>query len=219
MKKPSTSFTGYIKEYRSTILLIILISCFRSAIADWNTVPTGSMKPTILEGDRIFVNKMAYDLRVPFTHVSLLKLGEPESGDIIVFESEIMDKRLVKRVIGVPGDTVALKDNKLIINGIPSDYDIVNETHFYFEQKEKTIDSEQIIRVAKDFSYLSNFNAVVVPENHYLVLGDNRNNSADSRVIGFVPREEIVGESLYTVISLNYDNYYLPRKDRYFQRL
>ena len=210
---------SFIKEYRSTILLIILISCFRSAIADWNTVPTGSMKPTILEGDRIFVNKMAYDLRVPFTHVSLLKLDEPESGDIVVFESEAMDKRLVKRVIGVPGDTVALKDNKLIINGIASDYEIVNETHLYFEQKEKTASSEQVVRVAKDFSYLSNFNAVVVPENHYLVLGDNRNNSADSRVIGFVPREEIVGQSLYAVISLNYENYYLPRKDRYFQRL
>ena len=96
---------------------------FRSACADWNTVPTGSMNPTIIEGDRIAVNKMAYDLRIPFTHISLRKLGDPERGDIAVFDSKVSDKRLVKRVIGVPGDRVAMINNQLLINDAVIDYD------------------------------------------------------------------------------------------------
>src|SRR5205807_8645618 len=95
---------------------------FRSALADWNTVPTGSMKPTILEGDRIFVNKLAYDLRVPLTHVSIFRIADPKRGDIVVFDSKLADTRLVKRVIGLPGDTVEMRDNRLTINGVDAQY-------------------------------------------------------------------------------------------------
>ncbi len=105
------------QNYKSLLLFLVLMALFRSAIADWNDVPTGSMNPTIIEGDRILVNKLAYDLRIPFTHVSLLKLGDPESGDIIIFDSEVSDLRLVKRVIGVPGDVISMNDNVLSING------------------------------------------------------------------------------------------------------
>ncbi|MEW8316063.1 MAG: signal peptidase I [Candidatus Thiodiazotropha endolucinida] len=76
---------------RSFIIFVVLLLTFRSVIADWNVVPTGSMKPTILEGDRILVNKMAYDLRLPFTHISLLKRGDPARGEIVIFDSEAAD--------------------------------------------------------------------------------------------------------------------------------
>jgi signal peptidase I len=192
---------------------------FRSAIADWNTVPTGSMKPTILEGDRILVNKMAYDLRLPFTHISLMKRADPARGDIIIFDSEAADKRLVKRVIGLPGDVVAMRDNQLWINGATLTYSDDPSAVGKSDKIEHLLGVEHRVRWLGSDTRLSSFRPVKVPPNHYLVLGDNRNNSADSRVIGFVPRSEIVGRSRHLVISLNYDNYYLPRSDRFLQPL
>jgi signal peptidase I len=192
---------------------------FRSTVADWNTVPTGSMKPTILEGDRILVNKMAYDLHLPFTHVSLLKRGDPVRGDIVIFDSEVADKRLVKRVIGLPGDVVAMRDNHLWINGIKLGYSEGPTTIGTNDKIENLLGVEHRVKWMGDNTMLSSFAAVRVPPDHYLVLGDNRNNSADSRVIGFVPRSEIIGRSRHLVLSLDYENYYLPRSDRILQPL
>src|SRR5258706_13883307 len=110
------------REYRGFTLFVILMVAFRSSLADWNTVPTGSMKPTILEGDRILVNKLAYDLRVPLTHISILRFADPQRGDIVVFDSQAADTRLVKRVIGLPGDVVEMKNNRLRINGVEAPY-------------------------------------------------------------------------------------------------
>lgn len=88
------NFVGkLLRENRSLLLFILLMSVFRSAVADWNTVPTGSMKPTIVEGDRILVDKAAYDIRLPFTHISLVKLADPQRGDIIVFDSAAAGKK------------------------------------------------------------------------------------------------------------------------------
>src|SRR5258706_9248761 len=115
-------------EYRSFVLFVILMIIFRSAFADWNTVPTGSMKPTILEGDRILVNKLAYDLRVPLIHISIIKFADPKRGDIVVFDSKAADTRLVKRVIGLPGDIVEMRDNRLVINGVEARYSNVRHT-------------------------------------------------------------------------------------------
>ena len=207
------------KEYRSLMLFIALMLIFRSAFADWNTVPTGSMKPTILEGDRILVNKMAYDIRVPFTHISLYKMSDPVRGDIIVFDSKVSDKRLVKRVIGVPGDIVSLKENVLYLNGERLSYSDISATTFSQDRLENLLGREHVVRISKSGSSLSNFAPVEVPAGFYLALGDNRDNSADSRVIGFVPRHEIVGRSKSVVMSLNYDNYYIPRSDRFFLTL
>src|SRR5438552_7050626 len=110
------------REYRGFALFFVLMIIFRSALADWNVVPTGSMKPTILEGDRILVNKLAYDLRIPLTHISLYKFADPRRGDIVIFDSKAADTRLVKRVIGLPGDTVEMRDNRMTINGIAARY-------------------------------------------------------------------------------------------------
>jgi len=109
------------KSARFLILALVLFS-IRSSLADWNDVPTGSMKPTILEGDRVFVNKLAYDLKVPFTTRHVTEWSNPQRGDIVVFFSPKDGTRLVKRVIGLPGDTVELQNERLVINGQPVEY-------------------------------------------------------------------------------------------------
>ena len=191
------------KNNRSLIVFIALMSVFRSAVADWYEVPTGSMKPTIQEGDRILTDKMAYDIRVPFTHIKLLKLADPQAGDIIVFDSQAADNRLIKRVIGVPGDTIALENNELIING----------------QKLNYADQRSNIDSLDKIENLSGFDAITIPDDYYLAMGDNRDNSADSRVIGLIPRDELLGKAERVIVSLDYDNYYLPRKDRVLKKL
>lgn len=125
---PKQSIRNIYREYHSTLLLLFLFFCIRSSFADWSPVPTGSMVPTIIEGDVITINKAAYDIRVPFTHISLLKTGEPVRGDIVVFDSKVSDKRLVKRVIGLPGDLIAMKNNQLILNGKPVQYEIIGDS-------------------------------------------------------------------------------------------
>lgn len=207
------------RENKSFLLFIALMFVFRSAVADWNEVPTGSMNPTIVEGDRILVNKLAYDIRVPFTNISLLKISEPIRGDIIIFDSKASGKRLVKRVVGVPGDIVALRDNVLTINGKPLAYEQVTSTGSTVDKKENLLGVEYLVRIGKHGSPLSSFQPTEVPVGYYLALGDNRDNSADSRVIGFVPRHEIVGRSKRVVLSFNYDNFYIPRKNRFFHTL
>jgi signal peptidase I len=101
---------------RSVLLIVLVITSFRSAVADWNDVPTGSMKPTIFEGDRIVVNKLAYDLKIPFTTVRIVSWAKPSRGEIVVLYSPVDGKRLVKRVVGMPGDTVSMIDDRLIVN-------------------------------------------------------------------------------------------------------
>jgi signal peptidase I len=212
-------FGKFWKENRSLVVFISLMLVFRSAVADWNTVPTGSMKPTIVEGDRILVNKMAYDLRLPFTHVSLLEFADPQRGDIVVFDSEAADKRLVKRVVGVPGDVVVMQNNRLVINGQALHYRPAASVPGMLQFWEELAGEEHRIRIDSRVSAPDSFAPVRIPADHYLVLGDNRNNSADSRVIGLVPREEIVGRSRTVVMSFDYENYYLPRGDRFFEPL
>jgi len=203
------------KENKSLFVFISLMLVFRSAVADWNDVPTGSMKPTIVEGDRIYVDKLAYDLRLPFTLHSLIKISDPERNDIIIFESAVADKRLVKRVIGIPGDIVSMKNNQLYINGQAADYQLVKSHNNENIMQEVLENSSHNIRLNINASSLANFASVKVPQGQYLVLGDNRDNSADSRVIGFVPRGEIIGRSNKVVISLDYDNYFFPRSERF----
>ena len=137
----------YWRQWRSLLVIIFIVTAFRSAIADWNDVPTGSMKPTILEGDRIYVNKVAYDLKFPFTRWRLAKWSNPSRGEIVVFKSPADGKRLVKRVIGVPGDVVTLKNNRLIINGEQIEYGPLDE---------KISDQIEYIQ-RKNFEFYRNF--------------------------------------------------------------
>lgn len=201
------------------LIFLAMMFVFRSAIADWSDVPTGSMKPTIVEGDRIVVNKMAYDLRIPFTHRSLIALSDPAAGDIVVFDSSASGKRLVKRVLGIPGDIVQLKNNVLYINHEPLDYAFVSEKNGFLTRLETIADRTHAVQIRPGGTRLSNMSAVKVPDGHYFAMGDNRDNSADSRVIGFVPRHEIVGRSTYVALSLDYSNYFIPRSERFLKRL
>ncbi|MBU3016631.1 signal peptidase I [Paraglaciecola agarilytica] len=211
--------TTLYRDNKYVLLFIVLMCVFRSAIADWNEVPTGSMQPTIVEGDRIWVNKLAYDVSTPFVNYSLLKLADPIRGDIIVFDSAPADKRLVKRVVGIPGDTIAMIDNVLYINQQPLSYEnIVAKGHFS-EVTENLLGVQHRIRLANNGSLLSSFTPLTIPADYYLAMGDNRDNSADSRVIGLIPRDEIIGRANKVVMSLNYDNYYLPRTERFLHTL
>ena len=215
-----TSLRNLWKENKYLVMFLVLMFMFRSAVADWNEVPTGSMKPTIVEGDRIFVNKMAYDIRVPFTHISLLKRADPVRGEIIIFDSEESGKRLVKRVVGIPGDVVEMRNNVLTVNGKRLSYTNNQRSSIVIDKTEDLFGAKHLVRITPSRQgYFSSFPPIKVPDAHYFVLGDNRDNSADSRVIGFVPREEIVGRSTSVVMSLDYDNYYIPRADRFFHPL
>ena len=206
------------KNNKQFILFIILMTVFRSAVADWYTVPTGSMQPTIKEGDRVVVNKMAYDVKLPFTQISLLSLNEPKYGEIIVFDSEAADIRLIKRVVGLPGDTITMRNERLYINEQAVNYQSIVDVQEQNISNEILGNISHKIRIDNNASNrLANFGPVVVPKAHYLVLGDNRRNSADSRVYGFVPHHELKGKATAVAFSVNYDNYYLPRSDRFFQ--
>ncbi len=199
-------------------LFILLMSVFRSAVADWYTVPTGSMQPTIKEGDRIIVNKMAYDLKFPFSQITLLTTGEPQRGEIVVFESKAAENRLIKRLIGLPGDSVEMRNETLYINGAALNYQITEQNARQLFLTEQVDSITHIVRIDKEKSnQLSNFSPITVPAGHYLVLGDNRRNSSDSRVYGFVPRHELKGKATTIAFSFDYDNYYLPRDNRFFK--
>src|SRR5882762_3601385 len=115
------------KDLRPLLILAVVLFSLRSSLADWNDVPTGSMKPTILEGDRVFVNKLAYDFKVPFTTWHLAEWSNPRRGDIVVFYSPHDGQRLVKRVIGLPGDTIELRNNTLVINDQYVEYQPIAE--------------------------------------------------------------------------------------------
>jgi len=213
----------------SILVAVLVATSFRSAIADWNDVPTGSMKPTILEGDRIFVNKLAYDLKVPYTTWHLAQWSDPKHGDIVVFFSPADGKRLVKRVIGIPGDEIAMVRNRLFLNGQPLEYDPLDEDtiaqlapeqrtqHRFFNERLTTTIHAVMFSLTRPS--LRTFPPIRIPEHHYFMMGDNRDNSADSRFFGFVERQRIVGRASTVVLSLDYDHHYLPRWNRFFSKL
>src|SRR2546421_4549826 len=116
-------------EVKVFLAMLLVISSLRSALADWNDVPTGSMKPTIQEGDRVVVNKLAYDLKVPFTMIELAKWGDPKRGDIVVLFSPEDGVRLVKRVVAVPGDRIEMRNEQLLVNGQAAHWTALGPAH------------------------------------------------------------------------------------------
>jgi signal peptidase I len=218
------------REYRATFLFLFLMFMFRSAWADWMSVPTGSMNPTIIEGDRILVDKHVYGLRLPWTLVRLTDGRDPQRGEIVVFDSPADGISLVKRLVGVPGDVIAIDQRGLVINGkyadyAPGDASLIDSLPASTQAQQPAVfresgvlPSHNMLRmpVASPRQY---FGPVVVPDGMYLVLGDNRDNSADSRYIGFVPRKNIVGLTSRVAVSFDPDDYYLPRRKRWFKPL
>jgi signal peptidase I len=213
----------FLARNKGFITFMLCMVVFRSAVADWNVVPTGSMQPTIRIGDRILVDKLAYDVRLPLTHVSLLHLADPQRGDIVVLDSQAAHERLVKRVIGLPGDRVAMRGNVIFINGHAARYVAGSYAGIRDDQRDPVhyeIEHYGVMRHAirlSDYrpSPASNFGPVQVPPGHYLLLGDDRDNSMDSRYFGFFPRNAIVGRARHVVASLDPEHHYLPRADRF----
>jgi signal peptidase I len=217
------------QEIRPLLILALILFSIRSSLADWNDVPSGSMQPTILVGDRIFVNKLAYDLKVPFTTWHLAQWANPQRGDIVVFYSPKDGTRLVKRLVGLPGDTVELRNEQLIINGQPVDYGPLNaeisaqlpeaeREHSLFATEQLSAHPHAVMAIP-ELPAKRTFGPVHVPEGHYFMMGDNRDNSFDSRYFGMVERNRIVGKATAVVMSLDHAHYWLPREHRFFSAL
>ena len=262
------------RDWRGLLLFVAIMLVFRSAVADWNQVPSGSMKPGILDGDRIVVDKLAWDLRVPFTDLRIAQWSNPARGDVVTFVNPLDGRLFVKRVVAVPGDVVELRMKQLIVNGERARYtrlpkEAVRELpienahlyHFYREDllgesrvvmmhsepgrrqlrrnpltwlgREGGSDCDQFRRVAAaagaqigmavcrcaDRGQCSDLPAFTVPEGKYWMMGDNRDNSSDSRAIGFIDREIIYGRAHAIAFSVDRSQYYRPRFHRFFTDL
>jgi signal peptidase I len=210
---------------RPTALVAAIVFPFKSAIADWNWVPTGSMKPTILEGDLVLVNKLAYDFKVPFTLQRLASWSDPAHDDIVVFFSPFDGVRLVKRVVALPGDTLELRDNVLYRNGQAMTYEAATAQSFAREihedvhavvAREFGAEGSHWVMALPSRKAVRSFPPVTVPAGKYFVMGDSRDNSFDSRYFGFVERERIVGRSQRVLLSFDKNHSYVPRVKRSF---
>jgi signal peptidase I len=226
-KSPWLFFRRQVAPFAFMVLAMLAV---RSSLADWNDVPTGSMKPTIIEGDRIFVNKLAYDLKVPFTTFHLARWGDPGRGEIVVFFGPDDGVRLVKRVVAVPGDTIAMENNRLSINGQPLAYGpLADEVRDQIRPEERGrygygtealgTRPHAVISTPGIYSGHRFIAPTTVPPGQYFVMGDNRDNSRDSRYIGLIPRHLIVGRSSRVVLSLDPERYYKPRWGRFFMSM
>ena len=165
-----------IREYAEAIAIAVVLALFiRTFVVQAFKIPSGSMKPTLLVGDHILVNKFIYGIKIPFTDKTLIDLGRPKRGDVVVFKYPLDTKKdYIKRVIGLPGDRIELINKQLNVNGQVSD-----DPHAKYSLH----------------GNLRNFGPVVVPDQHLFVMGDNRDESSDSRVWGFVPLSYLKGKA------------------------
>jgi signal peptidase I len=206
--------------------VILIVFLLRSFLVEPFKIPSSSMVPTLLVGDFILVNKYTYGIRLPVANRKLIELGSPERGDVMVFrfpEDPSLD--YIKRVVGVPGDRIEYRNKRLSVNGVPVPLRQVDD----YLQKERMQFSRRFIETvngveheilldedgsaslmpARAFPFAGNCNynmnglACTVPPGHYFVMGDNRDNSSDSRVWGFVPDDNIVGKAFFIWLNLN----------------
>ncbi|AMO98001.1 signal peptidase I [Collimonas arenae] len=215
---------NWIRHNKGFLVFLFLFGIFRTAIADWNPIPSGSMRPNLVEGDVVFVNRLAFNLKVPLTNIVLTHLGEPQRGDVVTFFSPKDGTRLIKRVIALPGDTVEMRDEKLLINGHEADYAMLDSAPEPLDHggsmvavrlREQMGREQHRIQVLPEANAGRNFAPVVVPADHYMMLGDNRDNSADYRYFGFVPRELLIGRAERVLVSADIKGNWMPRADRF----
>lgn len=201
---------------RSFFPVLLLVFLLRSFLFEPFRIPSSSLKPTLLVGDLILVNKFNYGIRLPILHKIIYPLGTPQHGDIMVFRSPYnpsMD--LIKRVIGVPGDRIRYTNKTLYVNGQKISQDFVQNTTDrnddgvtmdVTEKKEDLLGVKHSIYQRPDHPN-DDMTEVVVPKGMYFMMGDNRDDSADSRYFGFVPDENIIGRARYIWMSWDGVNY------------
>jgi signal peptidase I len=206
--------------------VILIVFVLRSFLFEPFKIPSGSMIPTLLVGDFILVNKFTYGIRLPVINKKIISINDPQRGDVMVFrypEDPSLD--YIKRVVGLPGDTVAYQNKRLTINGQPvemtkiEDFELRERMYVYEQYKAKLgsvehrllndADAPSFIPDASRFPFRENctYNAqgviCKVPAGHYFMMGDNRDNSRDSRAWGFVPEENIVGKAFFVWLNLS----------------
>ena len=204
--------------------VILIVFLLRSFLVEPFKIPSSSMVPTLLVGDFILVNKYAYGIRLPVVNKKIVPLGEPSRGDVMVFrypEDPSLD--YIKRVVGLPGDRIEYRNKRLFINGqaVPERQvdDYLSRERMQFSRRYIEtlggVDHEILLEddapaavlptraASGNCTYNMNGLACTVPAGHYFVMGDNRDNSSDSRVWGFVPDENIVGKAFFIWLNLN----------------
>jgi len=221
-----------LRKFISLLVLIFVILLIRHSVIEPYKIPTGSMIPTMKIGDHLFVNKLAFGFRLPFIKNEVKTWSDPKRGDIVIFDPPLDNGKIyVKRIVGVPGDKITVKDKNFYVNGIEVNKiistdrkimkDVMDQTKYseinYDLYIEEFFDQKNYVLYYKHRDYLyMKFNLeVVVPEGKYFMIGDNRDNSEDSRVWGFVPRNRIYGKVMFVWLSLNWDNAFTPAWIRY----
>jgi signal peptidase I len=201
-------------EYsRSFFPVLLFVLVVRSFIFEPFRIPSGSMNPTLLKGDFIFVQKFAYGLRLPVTETKIIETGAPERGDVVVFRLPSDPSiNYIKRVVGLPGDVIVYRRHQLTINGET----VAFEAHPHSNRNdprfiEQLGDQEHEILII-DEGHVRGDGEFKVPDGHYFMMGDNRDNSTDSRFIGYVPESNLVGEAVR--IWLHMDGFSWPRWER-----
>ena len=199
VNEPSWRETG-----RSMFPVLLVVLVLRSFIVEPFQIPSGSMLPTLKIGDFILVNKFEYGLRLPVIGTKVLDLGEPERGDVVVFKFPENPKvHYIKRLVGLPGDTIVYHNKRLFVNGVEQEVTLkaqippTNPKQFLFEENLGGVTHE----IYKDNTPARISYEWVVPQGHYFMIGDNRDNSNDSRFWGFVPEELLVGKAFAVWMS------------------
>ena len=205
-----TTLVEYSRSFFPVLLFVLVI---RSFVFEPFRIPSGSMMPTLLQGDFIFVKKFSYGMRLPVSETKIIDTGAPDRGDVVVFRLPSDPSiNYIKRVVGLPGDTITYERHRLVINGESVDLeqhaDATPQEPRYVEQlggRDHEILVTQAANVGRDGDF-------VVPEGHYFVMGDNRDNSRDSRFIGAIPETHLVGEAVR--IWMHMDGFSWPRWER-----
>lgn len=204
---------GFLWEWTKIFWIsVALFLVLRTFIVEAFKIPSGSMERTLLIGDFLLVNKLAYGAEIPFTHRRLPALREPQRGDVIVFESpEDLSKTYVKRLVGVPGDTLEMRDGLLLRNGVRLSEDYVWHTAPEVDRVEDRFRWQRrfVVRADASVGYYpsrNNWGPLAVPHENYFVLGDNRDNSSDSRYWGFVPDSLVKGRPFVIYYSYSPDS-------------
>jgi signal peptidase I len=212
--------SALLKDIRQLILMATIILTGRSVLADWYVVPTGSMKPTILEGDRVFVWKSAYQVRVPFSRIRLFTTGRPDRGDVVVIRNpDGGSVPFVKRLIGLPGDVIELKNETLFVNGKAQAVEFLPEQRTEDGEPvllgtERLVSRSHPIRVLPERPALRTFGPITVPENEVFLMGDNRDESRDARFFGSRPISDLLGRAVGVMWSWHQEFLKGPRWNR-----